>query len=54
MLMHCCRKMRALRRRMAIICPAGPVHRLFEIAGVADLLPLYDDLAAAHGHASVC
>ena len=42
------RRMRALRRRLAIVCPGGAVRRLFEIAGVADVLPLYDDRAAAH------
>ena len=42
------RRMRGLRRRLAIVCPAGPVRRLFEIAGVADALPLYDDRAGAH------
>ena len=43
---HC--KMRGLRRRLAIVCPGGAVRRLFEVAGVADILPLYDDRAAAH------
>jgi anti-sigma B factor antagonist len=40
--------MRTLARRMAIVCPAGVVRRLFEVAGVTEALPLYDDLAAAH------
>jgi anti-sigma B factor antagonist len=44
-------KMRKLSRRMAIVCPAGPVRRLFDVAGVTGILPLYDDLAAAHRHA---
>jgi anti-sigma B factor antagonist len=42
------RRMRGLRRRLAIVCPQGAVRRLFEIAGVADALPLYEDRAAAH------
>jgi anti-sigma B factor antagonist len=42
------RRMRGLRRRLAIVCPAGGVRRLLEIAGVADALPLYEDRAAAH------
>jgi len=42
------RRMRGLRRRLAIVCPGGAVRRLFEIAGVADALPLYEDRAAAH------
>jgi anti-sigma B factor antagonist len=42
------RRMRGLRRRLAIVCPGGAVRRLFEIAGLADALPLYEDRAAAH------
>jgi anti-sigma B factor antagonist len=42
------RRMRGLRQRLAIVCPGGAVRRLFEIAGVADALPLYEDRAAAH------
>jgi anti-sigma B factor antagonist len=42
------RRMRGLRRRLVIVCPGGAVRRLFEIAGVADALPLYEDRAAAH------
>ena len=38
----------ALRRRLAIICPAGRVRHVLEIAGVADALPLYADRGAAH------
>ena len=41
------RRMGGLRRRLAIVCPGGAVRRLFEIAGVADALPLYEDRAAA-------
>jgi anti-sigma B factor antagonist len=37
-----------LNRRLAVICPGGPVRRLFDIAGVAGRLPLYADRAAAH------
>ena len=36
-------------RALAIVCPPGNVRRLFEVAGVADLLFLYDareDVAA--------
>jgi len=42
------RRMRGLSRRLAIVCPGGAVRRLFEIAGVAGALPLYEDCAAAH------
>jgi anti-sigma B factor antagonist len=37
-------------RALAIVCPPGPVWRLFELAGIADLLFLYasrEDAAAA-------
>ena len=37
-------------RELAIVCPHGPVRRLFEVVGIADLLFLYasrDDAAAA-------
>jgi anti-sigma B factor antagonist len=37
-------------RELAIVCPPGPVRRLFELAGIADLLFLYasrEDAAAA-------
>jgi anti-sigma B factor antagonist len=29
-------------RALAVICPPGPVRRLFDLSGVADLLFLYD------------
>ena len=32
-------------RHLAIVCPPGPVRRLMEVAGVADLLFLYDSRA---------
>ena len=37
-------------RQLAVVCPPGPVRRLFEVAGIADLLVLFgsrDDAAAA-------
>jgi anti-sigma B factor antagonist len=37
-------------RSLAIVCPAGPVRRLFEVVGVADVLFLYgsrEEAAAA-------
>ena len=39
-------------RALAIVCPAGPVRDLFDVAGVAELLILYasrEDLEAAIG-----
>ena len=32
-------------RQLAIVCPPGPVRRLIEVAGVADLFFLYDSRA---------
>jgi anti-anti-sigma factor len=29
-------------RALAIVCPPGPVRKLFDVAGIADLLFLYD------------
>ena len=42
------RRTAALNRRLAVICPAGPVRRLFDIAGLGEHVPLYPDRAAAH------
>jgi anti-sigma B factor antagonist len=36
-------------RALAIVCPPGPVRRLFNVAGVADLLFLYGSRAEAAG-----
>jgi anti-sigma B factor antagonist len=41
-------RMAQLNRRLAVICPAGCVRRLFDISGAAAALPLYEDRAAAH------
>ena len=32
-------------RHLAIVCPPGPVRRLIDLAGVADLFFLYDSRA---------
>ena len=34
-------------RRLAVVCPPGPVRRLLDVAGVADLFALFDSRAAA-------
>jgi anti-anti-sigma factor len=34
-------------RALAVICPPGPVRRLFEVTGVTDLLFLYESREAA-------
>jgi anti-sigma B factor antagonist len=44
-------RMRELRRRLAVICPPGHVRRAFDVAGIGELLPVYDDRVAAQ-HAS--
>ena len=41
-------RVRDLNRRLAIVCPNGSVRRLFEIAGVEEDLPVYDDRASAN------
>jgi anti-anti-sigma factor len=41
-------RLNSLSRRLAIICPGGPVRRLLDLAGVAERLPLYGNRAAAH------
>jgi anti-sigma B factor antagonist len=41
-------RVRDLNRHLAIVCPPGPVRRLFEVTGVLDHLPVYEDRAAAH------
>jgi anti-anti-sigma factor len=29
-------------RALAVVCPPGPARRVFEVAGIADLLELFD------------
>lgn len=41
-------RMDELNRRLAVVCPAGNVRRVFELSGVDGRLHLYDDRAAAH------
>jgi anti-anti-sigma factor len=36
------REARRLDRRLAIVCPPGPVRRLFDLTGLAGVLPLSD------------
>jgi anti-sigma B factor antagonist len=35
-------------RRLAIICPGGPVRRAFEIAGLVDILPVFRSRVGAN------
>jgi anti-sigma B factor antagonist len=39
---------RELHHRFAVVCPPGTVRRVFDVAGVAEALPLYDDVSSAH------
>ena len=34
-------------RELVVVCPPGPVRRIFEVAGVVDLLALFDTRDAA-------
>lgn len=34
-------------RALAVVCPPGPVRRLFDVTGIAELLFLYDSRAKA-------
>jgi anti-sigma B factor antagonist len=45
------RRLVALRRRLAIVCPRGPVHRVFEIAGLDRELVIHPTLSAAQRQA---
>jgi anti-sigma B factor antagonist len=36
------------RRRLAVICPPGPVRRLFAVAGADARLPVFADRTSAH------
>ena len=38
----------AQARRLAVICPDGPVRRLIELVGLQKQLPLYDDRPTAN------
>jgi anti-anti-sigma factor len=42
------RRLRALNRRLAVICPAGAVRHVLEVTGVEAWLPLFADRADAH------
>jgi anti-sigma B factor antagonist len=41
-------RLHALNRRLAVICPGGPVRRVFELTGLDGSLQLFDDRVAAH------
>ena len=42
------RRLQALNRRLAEICPGGGVRRLLDMAGVGVRLAIYADRPAAH------
>lgn len=41
-------RLRALNRRLVVLCATGPVARVLELTGAATVLELHDDRAAAH------
>jgi anti-sigma B factor antagonist len=41
-------RLESLSRRLAVICPPGPVRRLVDLTGMTERLPIYHDRAAAH------
>ena len=41
-------RLNSLSRRLAVVCPRGPVRRVLDLAGVTERLPLYGDRAGAH------
>jgi anti-anti-sigma factor len=45
------RRLIALRRSLAIVCPRGPVRRVFEIGGVERELVIHPTLSAAQRRA---
>lgn len=38
----------ALNRRLAVVCPFGPIHRAFRLTGLDEALPLYASREEAH------
>ena len=47
LLVETARESERLHRRLAIVCPPGPIRRVIDIAGLADMLPLHGDAASA-------
>ena len=43
-------RVEALNRRLAVVCPVGPIRRAFELTGLDDALPLYNSREEAHRH----
>jgi anti-sigma B factor antagonist len=41
-------RVEALNRRLAVICPLGPIHRAFRLTGLDAALPLYTSREEAH------
>jgi anti-sigma B factor antagonist len=42
------RRLAELNRRLAIICPPGPIRRVLDLAGASGILPLFHDRSSAH------
>jgi anti-sigma B factor antagonist len=43
-------RVEALNRRLAVICPLGPIRRAFGLTGLEEALPLYTSRDEAHRH----
>ena len=43
-------RVEALNRRLAVICPIGPIRRAFSLTGLDEALPLYTSRDEAHRH----
>lgn len=43
-------RVHALNRRLAVICPLGPIRRAFLLTGLDEALPLYTSRDEAHRH----
>ena len=43
-------RVEALNRRLAVICPVGPIRRAFALTGLDEALPLYTSRDEAHRH----
>jgi anti-sigma B factor antagonist len=41
-------RVEALNRRLAVICPVGPIRRAFALTGLDEALPLYMSRDEAH------
>jgi len=50
LLLHVRDRVRELQRRLAVICPIGPIRRALTLTGLDEALPLYVSREEAHRH----